>query len=368
MMWEQRLLQASVLLKDWYEKNKRDLPWRGEVTAYRVWISEIMLQQTRVEAVKPYYCRFMEKLPDMESLSQVSEELLLKLWEGLGYYSRARNLKKTAEICMKEYQGRLPEKYELLVKLPGIGSYTAGAILSIAYGEPYPAVDGNVLRVVSRILADESDITKSATKKNMEACLGIILREYLDYDPGIFNQALMELGACVCTPNGEPLCGQCPLEKQCLACIQGSTQRIPWRSSKKPRKKEMRTVFVITDESGLALHRRPDRGLLAGLYELPALPGSCSKEEACSYWSELVQDPVVLQELPKGKHIFSHIEWNMEAWRVCLPKRLVSYRELLKKAGFLTVPLEEIRESVAIPSAFDSWSGLWKSQESQKNT
>lgn len=359
LTWEDRLFEASVLLEGWYQTNKRDLPWRREVSAYRVWISEIMLQQTRTETVKPYYARFMEACPDISRLAAIGDEQLLKLWEGLGYYSRARNLKKTANICMEQYGGALPESWEALMRLPGIGSYTAGAIASIAYGAPYPAVDGNVLRVISRILADESDIAKPQTKKNMEECLGIFLREYLTYDPGVFNQALMELGACVCIPGGRPLCSGCPLQSLCLACLEKSTFRIPYKSKQKPRRKEERTVFVLADESGMVLHRRPEKGLLAGLYEPPSLQGRCGRQEALRYWSGIFSDAVTLEPLPDGKHIFTHIEWDMSAWRVCLTQKLVSYKNKIEDAGFVFLTPENVQLSAAIPSAFDTWSDFW---------
>ena len=187
----------------WYDKGRRILPWRESPTPYHVWVSEIMLQQTRVEAVKPYYDRFMQELPDIEALAKVDEEKLLKLWEGLGYYNRARNLKKSAEKIVIDYEGQMPDSYEELVKLTGIGSYTAGAIASIAFGKPYPAVDGNVLRILARLRLDERDILDAGVKRAVETeLLQVIPKDR----PGDFNQALMELGAVVCVPNGMPKC------------------------------------------------------------------------------------------------------------------------------------------------------------------
>ena len=198
----------------WYEKNRRKLPWRENVSAYRVWVSEIMLQQTRVEAVKPYFARFIDALPDVSDLADCEEEKLLKLWEGLGYYNRVRNMQKAAKTVMEEYGGQLPDDYEKLLSLKGIGSYTAGAIASIAYGIPVPAVDGNVLRIITRLTQDESDIMKQSVKKRVEQALLEVMPQKR---AGVFNQALMELGATVCVPNGAPLCEACPWKEFCLA-------------------------------------------------------------------------------------------------------------------------------------------------------
>lgn len=363
--WEKRLYEVSKALEDWYKKSHRDLPWRQDVTAYRVWISEIMLQQTRSETVKPYYLRFLEAFPDVNHLAEAPEDELLKLWEGLGYYSRARNLKKAAIVCKEHFGGELPTSFEELEKLPGIGSYTAGAIASIAYGLPYPAVDGNVLRVINRILADESDIAKPQTKKNMEQMLTIFINEYLDCEPAVFNQALMELGACVCIPNGQPLCGSCPVFGLCLARIEERTAFIPFKSKNKPRKKEERTVFVLADETGIVLHRRPDTGLLAGLYELPSVEGFLTETQVCSYWENIVGKSVSARPLPQGKHIFSHIEWHMCAWEIVCEGALLDYKNKIEEAGFLAASKEDL-EKMTIPSAFDTWSSFWKKKDSKK--
>ncbi len=354
--WEKRLYEAAKALEEWYQKAHRDLPWRHDVNAYRVWISEIMLQQTRSETVKPYYRRFLAAFPDVNHLALASDDELLKLWEGLGYYSRARNLKKAASICRDQFGGRLPADYKALLSLPGIGSYTAGAIASIAYGLPYPAVDGNVLRVINRILADESDIAKPQTKKNMEDMLTIFIEEYLQYESGIFNQALMELGACVCIPNGKPLCEVCPVANVCLARIEGRTEFIPFKSKKKPRKREARTIFVLSDESGIVLHKRPESGLLAGLWELPSVEGTLTKEEAVHFWKMLINAPVTAEELPQGKHIFSHIEWHMSAWKIQTQSPLSNYKNRIKESSFLLATKEDLKK-ITIPSAFATWLG-----------
>ena len=264
-------------LLTWYLKNARSLPWREEPTPYRVWVSEIMLQQTRVEAVKPYFQRFITKLPDVAALADCPEDTLLKLWEGLGYYNRVRNMQKAARTVVEEYGGILPADYRALLSLTGIGSYTAGAIASIAYGIPVPAVDGNVLRVLTRLSGDASDIMKQTVKTALE-------EELLDFMPkdraGAFNQALMELGATVCVPNGAPLCGECPWGGVCKACADGSWAYLPVKTRARERRIEERTVFVIRTGDRVVLNRRPKKGLLAGLYEFPKW--RCSEAGACS--------------------------------------------------------------------------------------
>ena len=260
----------------WYDRNRRILPWREEPTPYRVWVSEIMLQQTRVEAVKPYFERFMNALPDITALAAAPEEELLKLWEGLGYYNRVRNLKQAAEQIQADYEGQMPDSYEELLRLKGIGSYTAGAIASIAYGRAVPAVDGNVLRVISRIRQDSRPITDPKVKTAVEKDLaGVIPVDR----PGDFNQAMMELGACVCLPNGAPLCERCPLAKLCMAHQTGRETDYPVKQEKKPRQIEDRTILVIRDENKTAIRKRPGRGLLAGMYEFPSLTGFRTAEE-----------------------------------------------------------------------------------------
>ena len=255
------------LLK-WYDNNRRILPWREDPAPYRVWVSEIMLQQTRVEAVKPYFQRFMETLPDIAALAQAPEEVLLKLWEGLGYYNRVRNLQKAAIQIMEDYGGVMPDSYEELLKLKGIGSYTAGAVSSIAYGKPNPAVDGNVLRVIARVRKDERCISEDKVKKAVEKDLW----EVIPTDrPGDFNQAMMEIGACVCIPNGAPHCEECPLQQICLANADGTQLQYPNKAKAKERTVEEKTILIIRDAELAALHKRPAKGLLAGMYEFPSM-------------------------------------------------------------------------------------------------
>ncbi|MDO4331243.1 MAG: A/G-specific adenine glycosylase [Eubacteriales bacterium] len=335
---------ASPLLA-WYDGSRRKLPWREEPTPYRVWISEIMLQQTRVEAVKPYFQRFMERLPDVEALASVSEDALLKLWEGLGYYSRARNLQKAARQIMEEYNGQIPSDYDSLVKLQGIGSYTAGAIASIAFGQLVPAVDGNVLRVISRLLADDRDILNPAVKKKVEEeLLPVMPKER----PGDFNQALMELGAMVCLPNGAPKCTECPWESLCRANLTRTQTQYPKKSAKKPRKIEKRTILVIRDIHCVAIRKRPANGLLAGLYEFPSMEGHADREEVLAWLKEQGVHAVRIEKLPPSKHIFTHKEWHMTGFSV-----LVDELEPMKKdKRLLFVEPEETEEKYPIPSAF----------------
>lgn len=328
-------------LLDWYHKNRRILPWREEPEAYRVWISEIMLQQTRVEAVKPYFARFMEALPDIAALASVEEEKLLKLWEGLGYYNRARNLKKAAQAVMEQHGGQMPSSYGEILSLPGIGSYTAGAIASIAFGIAEPAVDGNVLRVVSRLLADREDIGKAGTKKRYED----LIREHMDREaPGDYNQALIELGAIVCIPAGRPLCGECPLESVCLAKRDGLTEEIPVKAAKKPRRIEEKTIFVIEWEDCAAIRKRSAKGLLASLYEFPNVEGHVETAQLAPALGLSAEEILSAEPLPDSVHIFSHVEWHMKGYRVKLASEHPEQFKMVKK--------EEILSKYPLPNAF----------------
>ena len=267
------------LLQKWYPGHHRDLPWRKTRDPYAIWVSEIMLQQTRVAAVIPYYERFMKELPDVKALAAVPDDRLNLLWQGLGYYSRAKNLKRAAQIVCERFAGRMPDTYGALLSLPGIGSYTAGAIASIAYGERVPAVDGNVLRVYARMMNDPSDVGDLAVKTRVFD----ELKAVMPADAGTFNQAMMELGALVCVPNGQPLCADCPLNGVCKAREAGTAGLLPNKAPKKPRAIEDRTVFALYDHGAPLLRRRPDKGRLAGLYELPNVPGTLSTEKAMEW-------------------------------------------------------------------------------------
>lgn len=340
--------RIAAPLLTWYDNGRRILPWREDPTPYHVWISEIMLQQTRVEAVKPYYDRFLQALPDIKSLAAADDEKLLKLWEGLGYYNRARNLKKAAQILVSEYGGQMPDDYEKILSLPGIGSYTAGAISSIAFGKPRPAVDGNVLRILSRLRADDRDILQANVKKSVEE----ELEDVMPADrPGDFNQALMELGAMVCIPNGAPKCDVCPWNKLCLARAEGRTAELPQKAKKKPRSVEEKTILVIQDGERIALRKRPEKGLLAGMYEFPSMEGYCSQERALAYLRELGFSPLRIKKLPSAKHVFTHKEWHMKGYLVRVDE-LAQKGEGHKMQGFVFVNPEETGTNYPIPSAF----------------
>lgn len=338
-------------LLSWYDAGRRILPWREEPTPYHVWLSEIMLQQTRVEAVKPYYDRFLQALPDIGSLAAVEEERLLKLWEGLGYYNRARNLKKAAEILVSEYGGEMPDDYEKIQALPGIGSYTAGAISSIAFGRPYPAVDGNVLRILARLRADDRDILNVKVKKSVED----ELTDVMPADrPGDFNQALMELGAMVCIPNGAPKCEECPWKEFCLAREKGRTAEFPKKAQKKPRSIEEKTILVIQDAGRVALRKRPAKGLLAGMYEFPSLEGHCEETEVSAYLREIGLSPIRIRKLPPAKHVFTHREWHMTGYLIRVDELAVK-GEGQKLQGFVFVEPEQTLTDYPIPSAFAAY-------------
>jgi A/G-specific adenine glycosylase len=334
-------------LLQWFDYNARILPWREHPSPYEVWISEIMLQQTRVEAVKGYFDRFIEALPDLKSLAEVSEERLLKLWEGLGYYSRARNLKKAAQMVLKEHNGELPAAYEQLLKLPGIGPYTAGAIASIAFGIAVPAVDGNVLRVAKRLSGSYDDIAKESVRKELQKELAAIMPEDR---PGDFNQALMELGATVCLPNGKPLCEKCPLMHMCRAFREDIAAELPVKSGKKERRIEERTVLLLEYEDKLGIRRRPDKGLLAGLWELPALAEYLTAEELHTRLREWDMKPDSIEVVGKAKHIFTHIEWHMLAYRVKL-KELTQ----AEQAELTWASRQELKEKYTLPNAFQKF-------------
>ncbi len=333
-------------LLEWFSQNARSLPWREHPAPYEVWVSEIMLQQTRVEAVKPYFARFLKALPTIKDLAGCPEEQLLKLWEGLGYYNRVRNMQAAARTVVEEYGGALPADYQKLLKLKGIGSYTAGAIASIAYQIPVPAVDGNVLRVITRVSADTSDIMKQPVRSKVEqALLGIMPKGRA----GAFNQALMELGATVCLPNGAPLCASCPWQAFCQAKEQGIWQEIPVKSKAKPRRIEEKTVFVIRDGEKVVLHKRPSKGLLAGMYEFPNIQGHLSEEEALQWVKAQKLSPIRIQKLGEAKHIFSHVEWHMAGYAV----RVDELAE--NKSGMLFVEIKETESDYPIPSAFRAY-------------
>lgn len=347
MSSEAELRNIVKPLVNWYRENKRDLPWRHNPDAYRVWVSEIMLQQTRVEAVKGYYDRFLKALPTVKDLAEAEEDKLLKLWEGLGYYNRVRNMQKAAQQIMVDHAGRFPDTYEEILQLKGIGNYTAGAISAFAYGIPKPAVDGNVLRVISRITGSYEDIMKQSVRKKIESALEQVIPTDVASD---FNQGLIELGAIVCVPNGEPKCEQCPVKEYCIAHAENLTAEIPVKKKAKARKIEERTVLIFKDGKQIAIRKRPAKGLLAGLYEFPNLEGKLSMDEVTEYSKKIGLMPVRVQKLPEAKHIFSHIEWHMTGYEVT-----VDELEKTNEKGFLFIHPEQIKKEYSIPSAFEKY-------------
>ena len=306
-----QLKNLPGVLLPWYDTHRRDLPWRDEVSPYRTWVSEIMLQQTRVASVIPYFQRFMTAFPTVDALAQADTAQLMKLWEGLGYYSRARNLQRAAQIVAQ--QGRFPDTYEEVMALPGIGDYTAGAILSIAFGQAVPAVDGNVLRVMSRITGSEDNILDARTRSRFRA----LMAEVMPHDrPGEFNQALMDLGAAVCLPNGEPLCSTCPAREFCTAYAQNRQRELPVRISKTKRRTEEKTVFLLLREGEAALRQRPESGLLAGLWEYPHVDGTLDEAAAAAQLAAWGVMPHRWVKRLQFRHIFTHIRWEMTGYVV----------------------------------------------------
>lgn len=342
------LLKESVEpLVAWYREHRRDLPWREHPDAYRVWVSEIMLQQTRVEAVKPYYDRFLKAFPDVEALAAAEEDKLMKMWEGLGYYNRVRNMQKAARQIMTEHDGQFPCEYDEILKLSGIGNYTAGAISSFAYGIAKPAVDGNVLRVVSRLLASDSDIMKASTRTQIEN----IIEEVIPADAAAdFNQGLIELGAIVCVPNGEPKCEICPVAHLCKAKEQNIQMELPVKTKAKARRIEKRTVLIFRDNETIAIRKRPAKGLLAGLYELPNVEGHLTRKEVIEYGKMIGLTPIRVKKLVSAKHIFSHVEWHMIGYEVLVDELEKNCSEKMIFAG-----REEIDQKYSIPSAFEAY-------------
>ena len=337
------------LLLGWYSDHFRPLPWRVDATPYHVWISEIMLQQTRIEAVLPYYRRFIDALPDVYALADVSEEALMKLWEGLGYYSRARNLQKAAQRIVEQHRGQLPADYERLLSLPGIGEYTAGAIASIAFSIPVPAVEGNVMRVLARLTGDGTDVLSAAGKKRFTDLAWELVPEQ---SPGRFNQSLMELGETVCVPGSAPRCAACPLQTECTAYRTDQVAELPIRIKKTKRRIEYRSVLVVRVDGqspAVLLHRRADKGLLAGLWELPNTTASSPLDDLPV---ALRDQCVYLGDLPEGKHLFSHIEWRMHGYlyKMAYPSALPE--------GYVLATLADVRQRYPLPSAFRDYTRL----------
>ena len=337
-----RLRETVAPLLNWYDKNARILPWRSEPTPYRVWISEIMLQQTRVEAVKPYFERFVSVYPDVSSLAHADLQQVYKLWEGLGYYSRAKNLHLAANMISDSFRGVLPSSYEKLLGLPGIGEYTAAAISSIAYNRKYAVVDGNVLRVVSRLTASREDVTKQQTKKEMKQALEQIMP---GARAGDFNQAMMELGATVCLPNGVPLCESCPLNAKCKARALGIAEELPMKSAKKPRKTMEYTVLLFECGNRTAIRNRTDRGLLEGLWQFPMIEGHLDLPGLNEWLMVHNRQTKGITALGATKHVFTHIEWHMIGY-------LIPIDQCFEQESLVWADKSELAHIYPIPNAF----------------
>ena len=339
-MEKQEILQKlpGVLLP-WYGENKRDLPWRCDRNPYHIWLSEVMLQQTRVEAVKGYYARFLQALPTVPDLAQADDEKLHKLWEGLGYYSRVRNLKKAAQQIMQRHNGQFPTEYDTVLRLPGIGEYTAGAVCSIAFNQKKAAVDGNVLRLVSRLTDDATPIDQPAYKKQVKQALEAIYPDLA----GDFTQALMELGATVCGPNRQPDCENCPCKNFCLGYQRQTAAKLPVKTAKKQRRQEDMTVLILRCENRYGLQKRPEEGLLAGLWQFPNFPGKWDVATVLDKVEELGLKPKELLRQVDKKHIFTHVQWNMSG----------VYVEVKEETdGFVWLTAEQVDTQAALPTAF----------------
>jgi len=337
---------AVPLITAWYRENGRSLPWRDDPSPYHVWISEIMLQQTRIEAVIPYYIRFLENFPTIRDLADCDDDRLMKLWEGLGYYSRARSLKKAARAVVENYGGELPETAAELKKLPGIGDYTAGAVASIAHGQPEPAVDGNVMRVLSRLLCDSGDIADPAVKKRITADLREIYP--MGDESRCLTEGLMEVGEVICIPNGAPRCPLCPLKEICLGHLTGTQENYPVKSPKKPRRIEERTVILLRCGDKYAIRRR-EEGLLIGMWEFPSVPGQLTPDECADELRRMGGEVLAVENSVPAKHIFTHVEWHMTGYTAETASEI---------PGFLWESAREIRENYAIPTALRKYADL----------
>lgn len=326
--------ECIELILNWYSENKRDFLWRRDTDPYKVWISEIMLQQTRIEAVIDYYSRFMTRLPTIKDLSFVSEDELLKLWEGLGYYSRARNLKKAACKIMEEYNGVFPSTYDEIIKLPGIGEYTAGAISSICFNEKQVAIDGNVMRVYCRVTDSDLDVSDLKVKKR----IGEEIKKILPSNSGDFNQGIMELGEVICIPNGTPNCSNCPLKNHCLAHINHRESIIPRKVMKKEKLEEEYTLFLIQYKNQYALRKR-STGLLKNMWEFPNKDGFLTYDEV----KGIIPNITDIKLSITNTHIFTHKKWFMNSYIIIVDKKINSYEWFT---------LEEIEKNLALPSAF----------------
>ena len=340
---EKDLNDIVTPLLGWYEINARKLPWRENKDPYRIFLSEIMLQQTRVYTVVPYFNRFIKEAPDVPALAFMPEQKLLKLWEGLGYYGRAKNLQKAAQMIVSEFNGEFPQEYEKILRLPGAGEYTAGAVASIALGQKTPAVDGNVLRVLSRVTADSRKMTDPKIKRQIvEKVRGIIPTGFA----GEFNQSLMELGATICLPNGAPLCDRCPIAHLCKANLENKTAFYPYKQERKIKRCEKKTVFVIVVDGHLALSKRGKKGLLSGMWELPNMDGHLTQTEAEDLLYEWGINAKEIIKMKDAKHVFTHIEWHLSGYYIKAESMGLKFTFFGK---------DELIKNIALASAFKAY-------------
>ncbi len=331
--------KLPALLLPWFSQSARPLPWRRDKNPYHVWLSEIMLQQTRVEAVRAYYMRFIKAFPDIAALGAADTDEVLKLWEGLGYYSRARNLQKAAQKIMREYGGCFPSSYSDILALPGVGAYTAGAISSICFEQPTPAVDGNVLRLWARLTAYPAPVDTPSVKKEVTHALAEI---YPEGQCGNFTQSLMELGELICIPKA-PRCQDCPLSSLCLGYQKGLAASLPIRTPKRARTISKKTVFLLQADGKIAVRKREDTGLLAGLWELPNIEGEHSAQEAVAKAKEWGAAPLAPLRAVARTHIFTHAEWDMLCYYIPCKKM---------PDLFFWADKTALRDAIALPTAF----------------
>lgn len=357
-----QVIEIQSNLLNWYQENKRDLPWRKSKDPYKVWVSEIMLQQTKVATVIPYYDRFMETFPTLQDLADADEQKVLKMWEGLGYYSRARNLHRAVKEVRDVYHGKVPDEPEQFGKLRGVGPYTKGAVLSIAFNKKIPAVDGNVMRVFSRWFTIYDDIARSKTRKKMEQYAMELIPEKA---PGDFNQALMDLGATICTPTS-PSCLFCPVQQSCQAFHEGVQDELPVKKKEKAPTPRDILFLAIEIEDGLLLEKRPNRGLLAGLWSLPTIewnPNEDMKVKVEEY-CRVFQTPFAIREIGNLEHVFSHRHWKIKLLVVDLFEKPTS---LPKNSGNYLIcsykQLDRIAFANVYRKAIDQWKKWRTSRE-----
>ncbi len=336
----------------WYDHEYIILPWREDKDPYKIWVSEIMLQQTRVEAVIPFFERFIKRLPTIKDLATIEEDELMKLWQGLGYYRRVKNMQIAAKQLLEDFDGVMPKSTKELMQLKGIGEYTAGAISSIAFDQVAPAVDGNILRIFARLFGVKEDIRSSKTRKELTN----IYTPYIpSHRPGDFNQALMDLGRKICTPSKNPKCEECPLSSHCIAYQHDLQETIPFLSKKKARKKQQITVLIFIKNQKVWIRKRPVTGLLSSLYEYTTIDNHLDENDIINNYS---LNDVIINRLPDSKHIFTHIEWDIKAYLIKTKLSKVD------DVGFY-VDIEELKTTYSIPTAFKTYTN-WLLKKDRK--